>query len=129
VQVLQPDGTRFDLTEAGVRPALSLSWLSGTPTLAIDLLSERGDASGWLTLGDMPGYDGSLTNADLEILPQKALGTPLQVRGRVDADIDVVATPEGPSGAFTFEARDGVFSHPALPLPMPFQKLEGEIDH
>jgi hypothetical protein len=39
-----------------------------------------------------------------------------------------VATPEGPSGAFTFEARDGVFSHPALPLPMPFQKLEGEID-
>jgi type II secretion system protein N len=128
VQILQPDGTRYDLTEAGVRPALSLSWLAGTPTLAIDLVSERGDASGRLTLGETPGYDGNLTHVDLEMLPQTALGTPLQVQGRADADIDIVVTPEGPIGAIAFEARDGVFTHPELPLPMPFQKLEGEID-
>lgn len=128
VQILQPDGTRFDLDEAGVRPALSLSWLRGTPTLAIDVLSARGDASGRLTLGDTPGYDGSLTNADLEILPQKALGTALLVEGRADADIDIVIEEEGPTGDIAFEARDGLFTHPELPLPMPFQKIEGEID-
>ncbi len=128
VQIIQPDGTRFDLAEAGVRPALSLSWFSGDPALALDILSARGDASGVLTLGETPAYDGDLTNADLEVLPQKALGTPLHVKGRTDADIDVVVLPEGPSGTVTFQARDGILTHPELPLPMPFQKIDGEID-
>jgi len=127
-RIVRPDGTRLDLETAGVRPALALSWLRGEPALAIELTSAMGDASGVVTLGERGGYDGSLTNIDLDRLPQGGLGTPLRVQGRADADLDVSLGDSGPEGSVVFEARDGVVSHPELPLPMPFQKLTGEID-
>jgi type II secretion system protein N len=128
VQITQPDGTRLDLDWLGVRPAFAISWLAGNPALAVDIASARGGASGVVTFGDAPGFDGSLRDVDLEQLPQQRIGAPLRVKGRADADVDVTVREEGPEGDVEFEARDGLLTHPNLPLPMPFQKLTGEID-
>jgi type II secretion system protein N len=128
VQVAQPDGTRLDFARVGVRPALALAWLKGAPALATELESAYGGASGVITFGNTPGFSGALRDVDLEQLPQQRIGAPLRVKGRADAEIDVSMLEAGPEGDVEFEARDGMLTHPNLPLPMAFQKLTGEID-
>ena len=127
VQIAQPDGTRLDLDRIGVRPALALAWLKGRPALATVIESARGGASGVVTFGAEPGFDGTLRDVDLEQLPQQRIGAPLRVKGRADADLDVVLRQAGPEGDVEFEARDGLLTHPNLPIPMVFQKVTGEI--
>jgi type II secretion system protein N len=127
VQIAQPDGTRLDLDRLGVRPALALAWLRGRPALATEVESVRGGASGVVTFGAEPGFSGTLTDVDLEQLPQQRIGTPLSVKGHADADLDVVMREAGPEGDIEFVARDGLFTHPNLPLPIPFQTVTGEI--
>ena len=127
VQIAQADGTRLDLDRLGVRPALALAWLKGHPALATEVESARGSASGVVTFGTEPGFAGTLEDVDLEQLPQSRIGAPLQMKGRADADLDVVLREAGPEGEVEFEARDGLFTHPNLPLPIPFQTLTGDI--
>lgn len=128
VQIVQPDGSRLDLDRLGVRPALAFAWLKGDSALAAEASSARGGLSGVLTLGSAPGFAGDLSDVDLEQLPQQRLGAPLRIKGRADADLDVVLAPGGPEGSVAFQARDGVVTHPEFPLPIPFQTLVGEID-
>jgi type II secretion system protein N len=127
VQIAQPDGTRLDLERIAVRPALALGWLAGNPALAVEVESARGGASGVVAFGDAPGFAGTLRNVDLEQLPQQRIGVPLRLSGRADVDLDVALRETGPEGDVEFEARDGILTHPNLPMPMPFQKLTGEI--
>jgi type II secretion system protein N len=128
VSITQPDGTRLDLERLAVRPALAIAWLRGDPALAVDVASARGGASGVITFGDAPGFTGTLSDVDLEQLPQQRIGAPLRVKGHADADVDVTILEAGPEGDVEFEARDGMLTHPNLPMPMPFQKLTGEIE-
>lgn len=128
VQVAEADGTRLELDRIGVRPALALAWLRGNPALATEVESARGGASGVITFGDAPGFAGKLLDVDLEQLPQQRIGAPLRVSGRADAKLDITMLEAGPEGEIEFEARDGLLTHPNLPLPMPFQKLTGEVD-
>jgi type II secretion system protein N len=128
VSITRADGTRLDLTRLGVRPALAFAWLRGDPALATEIESARGGASGVITFGDTPGFSGTLHDVDLEQLPQERIGAPLRVQGHADADLDVTLLEAGPEGEVEFEARDGLLTHPNLPMPMPFQKLTGEID-
>ena len=128
VSIAQPDGTRLEFDRLALRPALALAWLSGDPALAFELASARGDASGVATFGGTPGFSGRLENVDLEQLPQQRIGAPLRVKGRADADVDIAMRETGPEGDVEFEARDGLLTHPNLPLPMPFTKLSGQID-
>jgi type II secretion system protein N len=128
VQIVQPDGSRLDLDRLGVRPALAFAWLSGNPALTTEVASGRGGASGVVTLGDAPGFAGDLIDVELDQLPQHRLGAPLRINGRADADVDVVLGENGPEGSVEFEARDGLVTHPELPLPMPFAKLTGKVD-
>ena len=75
-----------------------------------------------------PGFAGTLRDVDLEQLPQERIGAPLRMKGRADADLDITMRETGPEGDVEFEARDGLLTHPNLPLPMPFQKLTGEVE-
>lgn len=127
VSITRPDGNRLDLDRLAVRPALALAWLKGQPALATEVESTRGGASGVVTFGDEPGFAGRLDDVDLEQLPQQRIGAPLSMKGRADVDLDVVMREAGPEGEVEFEARDGLLTHPNLPLPLPFQKVDGEI--
>jgi hypothetical protein len=81
-----------------------------------------------VTFGDPARFSGTLVDVDLDQLPQQRIGAPLRVKGRADADLDVTLLEAGPKGDIEFEARDGLLTHPNLPMPMPFQKLTGEIE-
>jgi type II secretion system protein N len=128
VNIVRADGTRIDLDRLGVRPALALAWLKGDPALAVEVESKRGACSGVVAFGDAPGFAGTLHDVDLEQLPQERIGAPLTLKGRADADLDITLRGTGPEGDIEFEARDGLLAHPNLPLPLPFQKLTGEIE-
>ncbi len=128
VSIIRSDGTRLDLDRLGVRPALALAWLAGNTALAVEVESARGGGSGVVALGDAPGFSGTLRDVDLEQLPQERIGAPLRMKGRADADLDITMRETGPEGDVEFEARDGLLTHPNLPLPMPFQKLTGEVE-
>jgi type II secretion system protein N len=128
VTIVRADGTRLDFDRLGVRPALALAWLAGNPALATEVDSARGGLSGVITFGDAPGFAGTLRDVDLEQVPQERIGAPLRLSGRADADLDVTMRETGPEGEVEFEARDGMLTHPNLPLPMPFQKLTGEVE-
>src|SRR5262245_11018423 len=128
VNIARPDGTRIDLDRLGVRPALALAWLKGDPALAVEVESQRGGGSGVVAFGKTPGFAGKLRGVDLEQLPQDRIGAPLRLKGRADADLDVTLREAGPDGDVEFEAHDGLLTHPNLPIPMPFQKLTGEIE-
>jgi type II secretion system protein N len=128
VEVVSPDGTRMSFDRIGMRPALSLAWLTGGAAMATEVESQRGDVSGVTTFGKSPGFSGEMRDIDLEQIPQQSSGAPLHLKGRADLDIDVVMREDGPVGSVGFEARDGLLTHPELPMPMPFTKLAGEID-
>jgi type II secretion system protein N len=128
VSIIRSDGTRIDLERLAMRPALALAWLRGNPALATEVTSARGGASGVVTFGATPGFAGTLRDVDLEQLPQERIGAPLRMKGRADADLDITIRETGPEGDVEFEARDGLLTHPNLPLPMPFQKLTGELE-
>ena len=81
-----------------------------------------------VAFGDAPTFSGTLHDVDLEQLPQERIGAPLRLKGRADADLDITIRETGPEGDVEFEARDGLLTHPNLPMPMPFQKLTGEVE-
>lgn len=114
------------LDKVRVRPAWSLKWLSGAPTLHLDVGSQRGNAHGDLSLGRSPSWDGELTGVDLASLPLP-LPAGASLAGRVDADIDLTAEEGGPVGTLSFEGADGIVSHPRLPVDLEFDTLRGSV--
>lgn len=127
VRVVLADDRRFDFERIAARPALALAWLKGDPALFVDADSVQGSARGVLTLGDSRHYDGTLQDFDLALVPMPGLGPALRVEGRADAEIDLGLGEEGPLGAVDFEARDGRLTQSGLPIPLPFQRLAGEL--
>ena len=128
VRVHMPSGSRVELDRVGVRPALSLSWLRGRPALATEADGAQGGAHGVITLGEGGGFRGRLEAVQLGELPAELLSGPLQIEGRVDADVDLAGGQRGSEGRVVFQAREGLLQHPGFPLPIPFDSLEGEID-
>ena len=124
VRIIQPNGTRYDLDQVGVRPALSLSWLTGRPALAMEVSSVQGEVDGVATLGEPGGFRGTLRELDLAQLPPDLLRSPLELQGTTDADIDLL----GGEGSLRFDARDGSLGHPNLPFGLPFTSFTGDID-
>lgn len=127
VRVQMPSGTRLDFDRVGVRPALSFSWLRLDPALATELDAALGSARGVITLGGAGGFRGRLESLSLGELPAEWMSGPLVIEGLADADIDLVRGGAGSEGEVHFEARDGLLQHPEIPLPVPYESIEGEI--
>ena len=97
-------GTRIELERAFLRPAWSTSWLRGDPALHVDL-----------------------TGVELAGLPLAAALPGASLRGQADIGLDLVLGQEGSEGTSRFNARDGSFELPGLPLPVPFTSFAGEL--
>ncbi len=128
VRITTADGARIHLDRLGVRPALAFSWLRGRASWGVELASEQGRASGVVVTAAPASFDGRVEGLDLALLPQDGVGPGVRLDGRADADVDLVFSEAGPVGRVAFDAREGTVAHPQLPTPLPFQKLDGEIE-
>jgi type II secretion system protein N len=128
VDLAWPGGPRVQLARARARPAWSLSWLSGEPSLALELRSDLFEFDGTVRLGEAPAVRGRLSGLALARLPEGALGPGVRADGRLDADVDLRAGAAPlPEGALSLHARDGSLSLPGVPIGIPFARLDGEL--
>jgi len=127
MRVTQPDGAVMTFERVRLRPAWSISWLLGDPALFISLASEIGEAAGTLTLGDAVRWSGDLFGLDLALIPADSVAPGAALEGRADATVDIALTEAGPEGTLRLIARDGTLEHPALPLVVPFESIEGDL--
>ncbi len=121
-------GESVELDHLKLRPAWSLAWLRGNPAIHADFAGPLGAASGTLTMGDAPGWDGDLEQVDAGRLPLATFFDGASLEGRVDADVDL-AVPAGaaPEGSVTFEASEGSLALPGFPMALPYEQLRGDL--
>lgn len=128
VDLAWPAGTRARIDRVRVRPAWSLSWFRGQPSLALSLRSGTGRIEGTARLGDDPSFRGAATDVDLARLPSALFGNAgFAVDGRLDAEFDVRAADGSVEGPVTLRVTDGSLSLPMLPMGVPFETLEGAL--
>lgn len=127
VKLTRPDGNVMHIDRLRVRPAWSLAWLTLRPALHLTLEAPQGQLEGVAVLRGPQRFTGELREVDLtELLGADALsGT--QLEGRASFDVDVALEEGGPSGPVRLHARDGVLSHPQLPMAIPYEELTGDF--
>jgi type II secretion system protein N len=127
VRVVRPDGSLWRIDRARVRPAWSLAWLMARPALHLELETPLGQLEGVAVLRAPQRFTGSLREVDLKEVAgsQQLAGASLE--GRASFDIDVALEEGGPSGPVRIHARDGVLSHPQLPMAIPYEELNGDL--
>jgi type II secretion system protein N len=126
VHLVQPGGTRLIIDDLRIRPAWSTSWLRCDPALKIDAESAIGSAQGVLVLGDYTAWTGEFNELEIESLPiPKPRG--LLLAGRVTAAADLIFLPDGPSGPLSFDAHSGTIAHPLIPIPLDFERINGDL--
>jgi hypothetical protein len=115
------------LEELRVRPAWSLSWLSGDATLVMEFLDEFVEGQALLGLGEETALSGQLVDLDLASLHPKLLAKGLAIDGFSDVDLDLVLGDTGAKGRVHLNATQGSLHHPQLPMALPFETVTGEF--
>lgn len=126
LDVILPGGQRFSADPVSLRPAWSLGWFTGEAALRTDVISEHGDFAGVLTLGRAQGWDGTIRELDLSVIPVR-VGEDVDIEGRADIQARVIVRDGAAEGEIEIEARDGEFVHSALPIPIEFDTLDGRV--
>ncbi len=127
VLVITADADRYLLGPVSVRPAWSSSWLRGQPALHLDVESGYGNLNGMVIVGDLPGFDGTLSAVDIESIPIPA-GLPVSLRGKLGGVADLQMGDAGLVGRVDFLAESGSILHDALPLAIDYDRVEGSLD-
>lgn len=122
-----PGGDRWDFSRLRVRPAWSPAWFTGKPALYVDAETEFGRVRGVAVVAELPAFDGEALGVDLKALLNGSLPPRTEISGNADIEADVAMGPEGPSGPVSLVVREGVLSHPSLPMDVPYQEIEGEL--
>ena len=128
VAVATPGGTRLRLDRVRLRPAWSLSWLRGRPSLVVSLRAGEGHVDGTVRLGPAPGFTGDFEKLDLDLVPASLLADyGLSLDGRVDGALDLqIGEDGGPAGDLKLHATDGSLGLPGLPIGVPFKTIDAE---
>jgi len=126
VELRWPDGTTLELDRAAIRPAWSLDWLRGVPAWHLDLTGDVGAFRGTLATGEHPRLAGEFRAVVLERIPTSWTGG-AQLSGRMDSELDVAWVDEQWAGALELRGRDGSFVIPALPIGVPFQRIDAVL--
>ena len=65
---------------------------------------------------------------DLSGVPLDAVLPDLRLEGTADIEADVVMEETGPRGPLSLHAKEGTLEHPSLPLAIPYEQIEGELE-
>jgi type II secretion system protein N len=93
----------------------------------VELDAELGRVAGVVTLGAEPGFQGRVEDLDLARMPSDAAWPGLSLSGRARVDLDLRATGAGALGGAILHAEQGSIQTADLPLPIPFEELDGEL--
>jgi type II secretion system protein N len=127
VTVTAPGGTPLRLDRVRARPAWSLSWLRGHPSVALSLRAGASRVDGVARLGDAPGFQGELADVDLKLIPAAALGgVGVSIDGKLGGTLDLRLAEAGPEGELDLRAVDGSVSLPNLPIGVPYESIEAQ---
>jgi type II secretion system protein N len=123
LRVTFPNRSPQQIDRALVRPAWSMSWLTGEPTFYVELESPSGSADGTLHWNGAASWVGTIRDARPE-LPPIADWIPIGgFEGTLEATLDVSMAETGLQGLVEFEIRDGSTSIPGFSAPLPFESL------
>lgn len=130
VRATLPRGETLLLPRVFLRPALSLRWLRGAPSFAVDLDGGGlGTLDGEVAVGAGGGFRGTLDGIALALLPLDQAVPGLSMEGRVSGDVDIATNDAGrPEGRLAFVASDGNLVGPGLPIAVPFARFEGDLE-
>ena len=129
VRATLPRGDALLLPRVFLRPALSLGWLRGEPSFAVDVDGGGlGRVAGEIAVGAHGGFRGDLDGLALALLPLDQAVPGLSMEGRVTAAVDVATGDAGrPEGTLVFHATEGNLMGPGLPIAVPFARFEGDL--
>ncbi len=130
VRAVLPRGETLVIPSIRIRPSWSLGWLRATPALLLDVEGGGlGDIAGELTLGPSGGFDGGLEAVNLALLPLDQLVPGLAMEGEVNAVAELALDEQGDLlGTVTFRAAEGSLSAAGMPVALPFESFEGELE-
>ena len=120
-------GDRWAFQYLAARPAWSLTWLQGRPAFYVDARAPFGEVRGVAVVGEPYAFDGKATGVDLAGVPLEAVLPELRLEGLADIEADVVLEDAGPTGPLTLAATQGALGHPALPLDVPYERIDGDL--
>jgi len=120
-------GGPVEIERLRVRPAWSLSWLRGDPSIYVDAESEAGNVAGAVTLGSAMAYDGSIERLDLAAPAIRAWLPYDGIDGKLTADADLSLVDGLPAGDLRFEIGQGSVALPDSPLAIPFESIRGTL--
>jgi type II secretion system protein N len=127
LQATFPEQSPQQIDRALVRPAWSLSWLTGEPAFHVELESPSGRADGTLRWNGDASWVGTIRDARPE-LPPIADWIPIGgLEGSLEATLDVSMGETGLEGLVEFEIRDGSITMPGFSGPLPFESLTGAV--
>lgn len=127
VTVTAAGGTRIRLDRVRARPAWSLSWLRGHPSLVLALRAGDARLDGTVRLGPTPGFRGDFAGVDLRQVPALPLGDlGVSVDGRIAGEADLRLADSGPEGTLSLRAAEGSLALADLPIGIPYQSIAVE---
>ena len=130
VRATLPRGDSFVLPSVFLRPALSLRWLIGDPQLVFDIDGGvLGEVDGQIGLGSGGSWNARLHDIRVGVLPLAQIVPGLALEGQLSGRFAFRRDDEGrPAGELDFDCREGSLMAPGLPLPVPFERLQGKIE-
>lgn len=128
LRAVAPDGEVFDFARVRLRPAWSPSWLLLQPAVFVDAESGVGRVRGVTRVSGEPAFDGELRELDLAAVLDGRLPAGTALTGTADVDATLAMGPDGVAGPVALHLRDGTLSHPELPMDVPYETLDAELE-
>lgn len=120
-----PATAALTLAALHVRPAWSPAWLSGVPIWHVEAEGAPGAFQGVVASDRVAGRWNAV---DMEALPWVLLGSSAPLHGRISGKAKLVREDGAWRGSATLHGDGGSVDLPGLPVAIPFEALEANIE-
>ncbi|MED5262575.1 MAG: type II secretion system protein GspN, partial [Myxococcota bacterium] len=116
------------LDELSLRPAWSLSWFRGVPSVYVAATADAARGNFEVTLDDPLHLRGEVQDLDLQQLPVPGALARASLAGTGELEFDLEKPAEGSwQGTARFSIQDGSFAPPDLGIAIPYSTLQSAL--